>query len=611
MNIFKKNHSLLIISIIISFFILNAGDVSAAGSISSITIGSQNGVLTFGTNSNATYNVTFQGTNGAVVTPTVTGLPGGTKWAFNPSSITISRRRSVSATLTVTNSTSTPAGKTSFTVSAGGINKIGTFTVSQRPITVTADPKSKVSGALDPALTYQVTSGSLMPNDSFSGALTRTAGEAVGTYPILQGTLALGSNYNLTYINANFTITGTPVPTPTSTPANNLILNPSLENQSGSLPTSWQQGQWGNNTAVFTYPVLGTGAAGTKAVQVSITNYPSSDVNVGGDAKWYFNLVSVTPGQYYTFSDKYKSNITSHVVIEFHSSNNALTYQDIGTPGSASDWQTFSVGFSVPSNATSLIIYHLINAVGTLTTDDYSLVSSTNSNVLAKGIVSLSFDDNWASIYDNAIPILNAANFKSTQYIITDSIGDTADGYMTQAQVTAMYNQGQDIAAHTRTHPDLTTLSAANLQSEVQGSRTDLLNMSFTPVNSLAYPYGTYNSTVEQAVKNAGFTGARTVDSGFNDKSTNIYELKGTAVERGGSCDGGVTPTTLADVKGWVDSAALNKNWLILVFHQIDNVSANCYGTTPTMLQSIVDYLKTSNVNVDTVSQGLAQMTGQ
>ncbi|MFZ2095198.1 MAG: MBG domain-containing protein, partial [Anaerolineales bacterium] len=81
------------------------------------------------------------------------------------------------------------------------------LTITKRPIIVTADAKSKVYGDADPTLTYQITSGSLVFGDSFSGALTRAAGEAAGNHAILQGTLALSGNYNLTYVGANLTIT--------------------------------------------------------------------------------------------------------------------------------------------------------------------------------------------------------------------------------------------------------------------------------------------------------------------------------------------------------------------------------------------------------------------
>jgi MBG domain-containing protein len=83
----------------------------------------------------------------------------------------------------------------------------GNLTSNQRAITVTADPKSKVFGTADPPLTYQLTSGSLVSGDGFSGSLTRDPGELVGSYPIRKGTLTAGPNYNLTYVGANLTIT--------------------------------------------------------------------------------------------------------------------------------------------------------------------------------------------------------------------------------------------------------------------------------------------------------------------------------------------------------------------------------------------------------------------
>jgi len=52
-----------------------------------------------------------------------------------------------------------------------------------------------------------VTGGALVNADSFTGALTRAPGDTVGTYAIQQGTLSLGTNYSLTYVGANLTIT--------------------------------------------------------------------------------------------------------------------------------------------------------------------------------------------------------------------------------------------------------------------------------------------------------------------------------------------------------------------------------------------------------------------
>ncbi|OGO26320.1 MAG: hypothetical protein A2136_01860 [Chloroflexi bacterium RBG_16_54_11] len=78
--------------------------------------------------------------------------------------------------------------------------------VTPRPISVMADPQSKVYSEPDPELTFLITEGSLVFSDTFTGTLNRVPGEGVGIYPILQGTLALSENYILTYVGDNLTI---------------------------------------------------------------------------------------------------------------------------------------------------------------------------------------------------------------------------------------------------------------------------------------------------------------------------------------------------------------------------------------------------------------------
>ncbi len=81
------------------------------------------------------------------------------------------------------------------------------FTIAQQAITVTANAQTKVYGSTDPALTYQLTSGSLAGTDALTGGLTRSPGENVGSYAIGEGTLSAGPNYNLTFVAADLTIT--------------------------------------------------------------------------------------------------------------------------------------------------------------------------------------------------------------------------------------------------------------------------------------------------------------------------------------------------------------------------------------------------------------------
>ena len=65
--------------------------------------------------------------------------------------------------------------------------------IGQRPITITADAKSKTYGNTDPSLTAQVTTGTIVGSDAASGLLTRAAGENVGSYSISKATYTYGS----------------------------------------------------------------------------------------------------------------------------------------------------------------------------------------------------------------------------------------------------------------------------------------------------------------------------------------------------------------------------------------------------------------------------------
>ncbi|KAF5269853.1 hypothetical protein FQR65_LT17914 [Abscondita terminalis] len=81
------------------------------------------------------------------------------------------------------------------------------MTITKANLTVTADAKTKVYGSSDPALTYKVTG--MVNNDAatvVTGTLKRAAGENVGTYAIGNNDLA-ASNYTITYVGANLTIT--------------------------------------------------------------------------------------------------------------------------------------------------------------------------------------------------------------------------------------------------------------------------------------------------------------------------------------------------------------------------------------------------------------------
>lgn len=376
-----------------------------------------------------------------------------------------------------------------------------------------------------------------------------------------------------------------PPPDPT-----NLVLNPSFETaDTNGNPTNWTKGRWGTNTTGFEYPV--TGQSGARAAKITMSARST------GDAKWVFKDVAVESGKIYKFSDYYIADVPTYITARYTLSNGNFSYIDLALLPPTTTWEKTEHSFTVPAGVISVTVLHIINQVGTLTTDTYSLVQDSTQVPPTKGIVSLTFDDGWKSIYQNAIPILNNAGIKSTQYINPSRF--TFPAYVTAQEVLAMQSSGHEIGSHTKTHPDLTTLSAAEARAEIEGSKQDLLAIGVKSVNTFAYPFGAYNDSVKQMVMDAGYLSARSSDGGFNKKGTlNLYALARHPVN---------SDTTPTQIKSWIDQAVANDLWLILVFHNVDT-SGSVYSTTPAILQETVDYLKSKNVKVVTLSDGVELM---
>ena len=82
------------------------------------------------------------------------------------------------------------------------------LTVDPKPITVTAEIKSKNYGSTDPVLTFTTAAGALVGADALNGLLVRAIGENAGEYAINQGTVTTANNakYVITFTGANLTI---------------------------------------------------------------------------------------------------------------------------------------------------------------------------------------------------------------------------------------------------------------------------------------------------------------------------------------------------------------------------------------------------------------------
>ena len=125
----------------------------------------------------------------------------------------------------------------------------------------------------------------------------------------------------------------------------------------------------------------------------------------------------------------------------------------------------------------------------------------------------LSFDDGYRSQASVAAPILRRRHWPG---VVDLEVRNTRDFWgLPPDRVRYLLAQGWELASHTVSHPDLTTLDGARLQAEVAGSRATLQRMFHVPVDFFCYPAGRYDDTVVAAVRAAGYVGATTTDYGL------------------------------------------------------------------------------------------------
>jgi peptidoglycan/xylan/chitin deacetylase (PgdA/CDA1 family) len=273
---------------------------------------------------------------------------------------------------------------------------------------------------------------------------------------------------------------------------------------------------------------------------------------------------------------------------------------EMPTAPAAADWTQYNASFQVPAGAVSLTIFHMISRAGTLQVDDYA-IEPYKVVGFNQGLVTLTFDDSWEINASTALPIMQKYGVKSNQFYATTFMQNPSVPN-SKTTMNKFVNAGHEMGSHSITHPDLTTLSASKLESELRDSQTYM--RSYFPghkINYFATPYGAYNANVKARIMNY-YTVHRTVDTGYNSKDNfDVSRLKVQNV---------LNTTTPAEVDGWVKKAKADKTWLVLVYHRVAT-NPGPYDTTITGFDSQMKAVKASGVPVKTITGALTEINPQ
>jgi peptidoglycan/xylan/chitin deacetylase (PgdA/CDA1 family) len=167
----------------------------------------------------------------------------------------------------------------------------------------------------------------------------------------------------------------------------------------------------------------------------------------------------------------------------------------------------------------------------------------TSKHKLPEKSIAITFDDGYEDNLTNALPILKKYQAKATIYLVVDRHNrewsskrkkkNKSDELMQEpklqdGQVRELIESGLiEIGSHTLTHDNLPILPFDKKQREIVESRQQLQSQFNIDCESFCYPFGLYDETDLQLVKQAGYSSATTVEKGTNDLvSADPYQLK-------------------------------------------------------------------------------------
>jgi peptidoglycan/xylan/chitin deacetylase (PgdA/CDA1 family) len=220
------------------------------------------------------------------------------------------------------------------------------------------------------------------------------------------------------------------------------------------------------------------------------------------------------------------------------------------------------------------------------------------------GVLTFTFDDNYATMVSAGLPPLTAHGFPATAYVITDMVGESQRATLADLHV-LQDDHGWEIAAHAGTdlhhfarYPNL---SAQVLEDDMVDARAWLIANGFAGYDHCSYPGGDFTGGIGTdvlALSRRYFATCRTIYQGERE----TYPPADSAKLRVFYVTNAVT---LASAMTAVDHAKANREWIILVFHSLVAAPASSTEWSATDFTMLVEHIASTGIPVKTIGQVL------
>jgi len=207
-----------------------------------------------------------------------------------------------------------------------------------------------------------------------------------------------------------------------------------------------------------------------------------------------------------------------------------LTYHSLSNLPTGSEFEPYGIPVEQFRQQIRVILsagYHFISV------DEFVRFIEERGGLPRRALL-LTFDDAYADL-PSALPLLRERGISAAVFVISGRIGCTNDWdqrigaptltLLGSEGLRQLVSNGFEIGLHSRTHPFMTRITDGDLIQETREALNDMERAGLGRPRLFAYPHGDHDRRVEDAVKEAGFTAACTVEAGVVRPGVNPFAI--------------------------------------------------------------------------------------
>ena len=339
--------------------------------------------------------------------------------------------------------------------------------------------------------------------------------------------------------------------------------------------------------------LLGSGTSSQGVFRTEVKNANESQ------AGWVPSPQPLKPHELYEYTFEYRSDQPVDIGYDYQDASGNYQYVFVQTLSPAAFFTQQSFNIEAPADARNLQPSVQLDRSGLLEVRNQTLIKRKEAATYNKPRISITFDDGWASSWENVQSALDEHSFKATYYVNPGTTNK--DLFLNSQQIEQILNEGHQIASHTQNHIDITSYLGSYVAQELDEAIRDLREDYSVGTIDFASPFGKFDQSVIPLIADRHAT-HRGTDPGINTKQqTDYYNLKALFLRK---------EVSDQELRDYIERAEKSNGWLILIYHQIEPLDTP-FALGQERFAKHMQIVKDSGIDVVTVRKAAEQLEAQ